>query len=117
MLRFLADENFNNKVLRGLHHRKLDLDIVRAQDVGLSGANDPTLLQWAADDNRVVLTHDVSTMTKYAYERVKAGQPLPGVFEVSQNISVGTAIDEILCLAECSLEGEWDGQVRYLPLQ
>jgi len=27
-----------------------------------------------------------------------------------------TAIEDILLLAECSLEGEWDGQVRYLPL-
>jgi len=27
------------------------------------------------------------------------------------------AIQEILLLAECSLEGEWEGQVRYLPLR
>jgi len=60
------------------------LDIVRVQDAELSGADDPTLLQWAADEGRIVLTHDVSTMTKYAYERVEAGQPMPGVFEVAK---------------------------------
>ena len=27
------------------------------------------------------------------------------------------SIEEILLLAEYSLEGEWEGQVRYLPLQ
>lgn len=42
---------------------------------------------------------------------------MPGVFEVSRKMSVGSAIEEILLIAECSLEGEWEGQVRYLPLQ
>jgi hypothetical protein len=92
------------------------IDIVRVQDAGLSSADDPTVLRWAADEDRVLLTHDVSTMTKHAIERVNSGQPMPGVFEVSRRIAVGHAIDDILLVAECSLEGEWEGQVRYLPL-
>ncbi len=47
MVRFLADENFNNAILRGLLRRKPDIDIVRVQDVGLSGASDPEILAWA----------------------------------------------------------------------
>jgi predicted nuclease of predicted toxin-antitoxin system len=74
MLRFLADENFNNDILRGLLRRQPDLDVVRVQDIGLSGAADPTLLGWAAQQGRIILTHDVTTMTRYAYERVQAGQ-------------------------------------------
>ena len=42
---------------------------------------------------------------------------MPGIFEVSRNLPIGHAIEEILLLAECSLEGEWEGQVRYLPLR
>jgi hypothetical protein len=87
------------------------------QDVGLSGADDPTVLDWAAQEGRVLLTHDVSTITKYAYERVRASQTMPGVFEVSRAVPVGQAMEDILLLAECSLEGEWEGQVRYLPLR
>jgi len=117
MLRLLADENFNNDIVRGLLRRKPDLDIVRVQDVGLSGADDPTLLEWAAQQGRVLLTHDVTTLTRYAYERVQAGQPMPGVFEVSRSGSIGTAIEDILLLAENSLDGEWEGQIRYLPLR
>lgn len=44
MLRWLADENFNNDILRALLREKTDLDIVRAQDVGLTGAPDEALL-------------------------------------------------------------------------
>ncbi len=117
MLRFLADENFNNQIVRGALRQKPNVNIVRVQDVGLSGADDPTVLEWAAQQGRVVLTHDVATMTQFAYERIQAGLSMPGVFEVSRRVPVGLAIEEILLIAECSLEGEWEGQVRFLPLR
>lgn len=117
MLRFLADENFNNDVVRGLLRRKPDVDIIRAQDVGLSGANDSTVLEWASQQGRVLLTQDVSTITRYAYERLQAGEPMPGIFEVSRSVPIGTAIEDILLLAEYSAEGDWEGQIRYLPLR
>jgi hypothetical protein len=87
------------------------------QDAGLSGADDPTVLEWAARENRVFLTHDVTTITHFAYERVRAGEPMPGVFEVSRDLLIGQVIEDILLLVECSLEGEWEGQVRYLPIR
>jgi len=116
MLPLAADENLNNDIVRGLLRRNPDLDIVRIQDVGLAGADDPTVLRWAAAEGRVLVTHDVSTLTHYAYERVRAKEAMPGVFEVPRSVSVGQAIENLLLLAECSLEGEWEGQVRYLPL-
>lgn len=67
-------------------------------------------------NQRVLLTHDVSTMTRFAYDRVREREPMPGVFEVSRKVSLAVAIDEILLLTECSDPGEWEGQVRYLPL-
>lgn len=113
----MADENFNNQIVRGVLRRDSQVDIVRVQDIGLSGVDDPTVLTWAAQQGRVVLTHDVETMTNFAYERVQAGLSMPGVFEVSRGVPVGLAIEEILLLSECSLEGEWEGQVRFLPLR
>ena len=44
MLRLLADENFNGDIVRGLLLRQSDLDIIRVQDVGLAGADDPDVL-------------------------------------------------------------------------
>ncbi len=117
MLSFLVDENFNNQIIRGILRQNRDIDIVRVQDVGLSGADDPTVLEWSAKQGRVVLTHDVATMTGFTYERIQAGLSMPGVFEVSRRVPVGLAIEEILLIAECSLAGEWEGQVRFLPLR
>lgn len=117
MLQLLADENFNNQIVRGILRRNPDVDIVRVQDIGLIEADDPTVLEWAAQQGRVVLTHDVATMTNFAYERMQAGLAMPGLFEVNRRVSVGLAIEEILLIAECSMEGEWEGQVRFLPLR
>jgi hypothetical protein len=116
-MRWAADENLNNDILRGLRRRMPDVDIVRVQDVGLSGAEDAAVLEWVAAEGRVLLTHDVSTLTRYAYERIAAGRPMPGVFEVRRTLPIGAVLDDLILLTEYSLEGEWEGQVRYLPLQ
>lgn len=61
MLRLLADENFNGRILRALRRQIPNLDVVRAQDTALYGTDDQTLLQFAAVENRIILTHDVET--------------------------------------------------------
>jgi len=81
MLLLVSDENFNNDLVRGLLRRNPDLDIVRVQDVGLRGAEDPLILEWAAQEGRVLLTHDVTTMAHFAYERVQAGKSMPGLLK------------------------------------
>jgi hypothetical protein len=116
LLRLLADENFNGSIIRGLVRRQPKVDMVRAQDVGLSGVDDCTVLAWAASEGRVLLTHDQKTMPKYAYERAVAGLSMPGVCIGDTDLSVQQAIDDILLLVECSEEHEWEEQVRYLPL-
>jgi hypothetical protein len=116
-LRWLADENFNNDILRGLRRRIPTVEILRAQDVGLTGVRDELLLGWAATEERVLLTHDVSTITEHAYRRILNGDRMPGVFAVGRTVSTRIAIDDLTLLTQCSLPREWEGQVRYLPLR
>ena len=72
MLAYLADENFHGRIVRGLRRRRAELSILRVQDIEtLSGADDPAILEWAAQENRVLLTHDAATVTRFAYERVR----------------------------------------------
>ena len=93
------------------------LDVIRAQDVAeIAGQDDPTLLAWAADQGRVLLTHDVRTITGFAYERVKAGEPMPGVVEVKRTAPLGEIIEDILLLVEAGRPEDVDNQVIYLPL-
>lgn len=116
MIRLAADEDLNGAIVRGVLRRNSAIDLVRVQDAGLSGDSDASVLAWAAAENRVLLTHDVATMTAHAYARIDAGLPMPGLFEISQRVPLGVAISDVLLVAECSRDGEWTGQVRYLPL-
>ena len=115
-IRFLIDEDFDNDILRGVVRRLPEFNAVRVQDVGLSNTHDTRVLAWAAQENRVLLTHDISTMKSYAYARVAEGLPMPGMFVVGQFLPVSEAIEAVLLVAECSVDGEWEGQVRHLPL-
>jgi len=116
MLRLLADENFNGDIVRGLLLRQPDFDILRVQDAGLAGTDDPGILAWAAENDRIVLTHDRATMADYAYQRVTAGKSMPGMFVLNDRLPVGQAIDELLLMVACSEQAEWSGLVVYLPL-
>jgi hypothetical protein len=116
MLRLLADENFNGNIVRGALRRDPGLNIAFAQDVGLSGLPDPRLLAHAAHDQRILLTHDRSTMPNHAYERLAAGEPMAGVFIIARRFPIGLAIKEILLLNECSEQADWSGRVIALPL-
>jgi hypothetical protein len=116
VLRLVSDENFTGDILRGLQRRLAALDVVRVQDIGLGGAIDPTVLAWAAAAGRIVLTHDRSTMPSFAYERVQSGEPMPGVFVVSDKMPIGQAVDELLLAIQCLSPQECKDLVRVFPL-
>ena len=116
MWRFLADENFNGDVLRGLLLRLPTLDIVTVQAVHLGGAPDPAVLEWAAREDRALLTYDRSTISNHAFDRIFDSRPCPGVFIISGRTSVGAVIAEIVLLVECCEQSEFANRVTYLPI-
>lgn len=115
-LLFAADENFDGKIVRGLVRVLPDLDLVRVQDTSLAAAGDDEVLAWAAREGRVVLTHDVSTMTAAAWARVRAGLPMAGVIEVDVEHSIGAVIADLRLIALACSRDELNGQVLFLPL-
>lgn len=117
MIRFVADEDLNGRICRGLFRRKADLDLVRVQDVGLSGASDEKLLEWAEDNGRIVLSHDRRTMPRHAANRLATGLTFPGLLIVDDLAAIGTCIEDLLLIAECSEMDEWQNRVFYVPFQ
>ena len=117
-MRFLADENFDNAILRGVLRENPDFDVIRVQDIEIYHADDPTVLEWAAKEKRILLTHDVKTMSRYAADRVEAGLPMPGVIEINRRkMSIGQAVTELLLIDGASDAAEWENKVTYLPLR
>ncbi len=116
MFKLLGDQNFNERILRGVGRRVSEIDVVRAFDMGLSRADDPDRLEWAAAEGRILLTHDVNTVPRFAHDRVRAGLAMPGVFLIGGSMPIGQAIDELIFVIEGSSPEEWNDLVIYFPL-
>ncbi len=116
-MRFATDENFDGRILNGLRTRLPDLDIVRVQDTEMHKSPDDKLLVWLADEARILLTHDVRTMPRFVYERVRTGQPVYGLIEVHKDTPIGVAIDELEVVIGAGTPEDFENQVRYIPLR
>ena len=116
MLPLLIDENLNHRILRGLLRSVPHLDYLLTPDVGLKGTDDPAVLDFAAREKRVLATHDLRTIPKHAYERVKAGLPMPGVIAVPDDLPIGSVIEDLAIVVECAALAEVQSLVIYLPL-
>lgn len=86
------------------------------QETELAGSKDSPLLAWAAEQQRILVTHDVNTVPKYAYDRIRAGAPMTGVIIVPEDLAIGNAIAELAMLIECTEAEEMVNQVKYVPI-
>jgi len=103
----MADENLHYDIVRGILRRAPDFDIVRAQDLPeVSGQCDLALLSWAAQDDRIVLTHDVSTMVPAMQEQRRQGLRCAAIVLVPDSLPIGAAIEDILLLEDCAVEAD-----------
>ena len=115
-MKFFADENLQGRILRGLRSAIPDIDIVRIQDTDWAGLNDPALLEHAAQIGAILITHDVRTITRYAFDRVREGKLMPGVIEVADHAPPGVVISDLVLLIATGSPQDFENQVRYVPL-
>lgn len=116
MLRLLTDENFRYPILRGLRARIPSLDCVVMQKAGLAGSKDDFLLEIAAKEDRVMLSHDVNTMTSHVNDRLVNGLKMPGLIIIPQGLEIGLAVSELEIVIECAIESDVRDQILYIPL-
>jgi hypothetical protein len=116
MPKLLADENFSGRVLREIRRRFPNLEVVRVQDMELHSVRGELILEWAAVNKFVVLTHDVNTMTRYANERIAQGLLMPGLIIVKRISSVGLMVTDLELLIACTDEHEWGNHIWFVPI-
>jgi predicted nuclease of predicted toxin-antitoxin system len=75
--RFLVDERINSALVMGSERLVPDIDVVSVQNVGRRTADQPTILEQAASQGRVLITRDVKTIPSHVFERVSAMTHLP----------------------------------------
>jgi predicted nuclease of predicted toxin-antitoxin system len=117
-VRFLADENLDTDIIQGLRAREPAIDILDVKTAGLQGAGDPALLELAAQQDRVLITHDRNTMTRHFRDRLHVEKVTPGVFILpQQERAIGEIIESLLLVWAASKAEEWLNQIVYLPFR
>jgi predicted nuclease of predicted toxin-antitoxin system len=99
MLLLLFDEDVHGDIVTGLRRHQPALDCVRVQDVGLAHTPDAIILDWAAQQGRVVVSMDKKTLVVDAWDRVARRVPMPGVAILRSVLTIGQAINELEIIA------------------
>lgn len=115
MLRLLIDQDLDHDILRGLIRRIPRLDAVTAFDIGMSEATDLQLLGWAAQEGRVIVTHDRRTMPAHAADLMSKGKHIAGLFVALRSLPLHQVIEDLELMISCSKNDEWVNIIRYLP--
>ncbi|MCX6629179.1 MAG: DUF5615 family PIN-like protein [Candidatus Solibacter sp.] len=116
-VRFLADEDLDADIVDALRQREPAIDILDVKVTALRGTKDPALLELAAQQDRILITHDRRTMTRHVRERLAAGKVSPGLFIVPQRSDTGEIVEWLLLVWAASRAEEWLDRIVYLPLR
>lgn len=115
-IRFQADADLNEEIVAGVVRQEPGIDFQTATEANLQGLPDEEVSAYAAQENRILVTHDRRTMPAH-FANVIVNQKSPGAFIISQKTSVRDAIEELLLLWSASEQEEWENLIVDLPLQ
>jgi hypothetical protein len=115
LIRFQADADVSRKIVFALRRREPAIDFASAADGELEGVPDTEVLEIAANQGRILITHDRRTMLDHFRRRLEEGKSSPGVFLVSQFAPLGPVVEALVMVWAASDAAEWRNQVHHLP--
>src|SRR5215204_5361506 len=112
---FLADQNIEDVIVERILREEPSVRFVRVREIGLHRASDDVILDYAAANSLIVVTHDVNTMISFAYERERSGKQFAGIFVIRRSREVARIVEDLLTVWGASEAEEWHGRVVYVP--
>ena len=114
-VRFQADADLHQMIVTALVRREPGVDFQTATAAGLEGLRDPHVLERAATEGRVLVSHDQSTMPQHFAAFIQH-QPSAGLLIVPQHLPYAIVVEELLLIWVASEAEEWINRIAYLPL-
>jgi predicted nuclease of predicted toxin-antitoxin system len=114
--KFLANHDLDAAIVRGVRRKEPSAEIVQLRELSMERASDSEILEYAAGEGFIFVSHDVNTMSGHAYARVEAGRPMSGVFLVRQGDPMGPVIEDLRLIWAVSDAEDWTDRVTHLPL-
>lgn len=114
-VRFLADANFNQKIVAGLLLREPSLDFGLPQDMIAAGMKDPDVLDLAHSSGRILVSHDVTTMRR-CFDQCVEERGCSGLILVPNKLAIRDAVEDLLLIWHLTEAEEWVNRMQWLPL-
>jgi Domain of unknown function (DUF5615) len=114
-IRFQADVTLNQIILRAARRREPALDFQTAETASLAGLPDPEVVARAAEDGRILVTHDLQTMPRHFAAFITTRQS-PGLLLIPPRLPIASAVDDLLLIWSTMAAEEWRNLMWYLPL-
>jgi predicted nuclease of predicted toxin-antitoxin system len=114
-VRYQADADLNQAIVTGVLRREPKVDFQTAFAAGLEGIKDLEVLAIAAQQERILVSHDRRTMPSEFAEFIISNQS-SGIIIVSRKVSVEVVIEELLLIWAASSAEEWVNRIAKLPL-
>jgi hypothetical protein len=114
-IRFQADNDLKFGIVKAVRRREPAVDFASSQEAGLEGISDPEVLDGAAHEDRVLVSHDRRTMLEHFRAHLTAGKPSPGVLIVSQGAPIGLVAEALVHVWLLCDPIELRDQAHYLP--
>jgi hypothetical protein len=113
-VRFQADADFNYDIVSGVRRRVPEIDFRTAEEADLKGLPDDEVLSIAAQDGRILVSHDRRTMP-LAFANLIQQSTSPGLMIISQNANLAAAIEDLILVWAASDAEEYVNIIRELP--
>ena len=117
-VRFQTDADFDRRIVRATWRREpaIDLQLATAArgGAGLRGIPDAQVLAVAAQEGRMLLSHDHHTLPRHFGDFITA-QASPGVIIMPQRMLISVAAEWIMTIWAVSEAEEWANQILILP--
>jgi Domain of unknown function (DUF5615) len=118
MLRLLLDENVTPSLRTQILGRDASICvwIVGDPDAPSKGTLDPEILIWCEERKFILVTNNRRSMPGHLLDHLTLGRHIPGILILSDRISFGETVEELILIAEGSFEEEYRDRIQFLPL-
>jgi hypothetical protein len=114
-IRFQADADLDEDIVTGLRRREPVVDFQTATEAGLRGLDDQQVLERAAEEQRVLVSHDRKTMPHHFADFILRKRS-PGLVIISQKVSTVAAIEELLLIWTACEAEQWTNRIAVISL-
>jgi hypothetical protein len=117
-IQYLIDENVNPLYPQQLRRKDPDIlvEVVGEPGTPPKGTLDPEILIWCETYTTILVTNNRRSMPIHLADHLAQNRHIPGIFILNPEMGIGETIDQLILIAKCSFDDEYQDRIIFLPI-